>query len=165
MARINRSDVIQKAVNDLGISATTDKVPNETLDKVQLVYELNKQFSDFVVTGNTSSTGTLTISLPTISSGSRIFITNLDVHYIKDATCDQATGVQGVGISPITNSVSKNVIQIASITLTAQNDHVSMTFPYPIEVKPASTVTLGGTFSLGVQVRSISVTGIITSSN
>jgi len=165
MARINRSDVIQKAVNDLAISTLVDKIPNETLEKVQLTYSLNKQFSNFIVTGTSSSSGTLTVSFPTVSAGSDTFITSLNLSFIKDATCDVGTGNLNLSIQPDGGPVSTSIFRFSVITLTAQNSEISIPLPFPLKIKNNTTMTLTGTFTLGVMVRSINAVGFTTSSN
>lgn len=165
MARINRSDVIQKAVNDLAISISSDKVPTETLDKVQLVYGLNKHFSTFVAQAASTATGTLTMTMPTIDSRSEIYITSADFDMIKDATCDQATAAIGAACTPFEQGISKTFLQISTITLTAQNGRAHIDFAYPLKLKPNTNITANGTFTVGAMVRSLNCTGFIVSTN
>jgi len=165
MARINRTDVIQKAVNDLALSGTVDKIPTETLDKVQLVYSLNKQFSDFVVGSSSASTGTLTLPLPSISSGAEIYLTSISLSIAKDATCDLATGFVSAFLTPDSTNISTAILRIPVITLTAHTESITLSLPYPIKVKSGTSITCTGTFSAGVYGRSITLTGFTTSSN
>jgi len=165
MARINRSDVIQKAVNDLAISATTDKVPNETLDKVQLTYDLNKRFSSFVVNTSSTTTGTMSLSLPTVDARQETYITNLLYSFAKDATCDIATGALTVQPTSDLQQIAKNLIHVAVITLTADAQTINVSFPYPLKVKNNSSIACGGTFTVGLLSRTVSVVGFTTSTN
>jgi len=165
MARINRTDVIQKAVNDLAISTSMDKVPTETLDKVQLTYSLNKAFSSFCVSSVRSVTGTGTVSLPAIDERGEIFITSINYNFIKDATCDIATGSIVVSITPKESGVSSTIIQRGVITLTAQSENVQVDLPYPLRLKPNTSLTHTGSFTVGVLVRSVTVIGFTTTSN
>lgn len=165
MARINRTDIIQKAVNDLALSTSGTIIPNETLDKVQLVYSLNSQYSNFISNGNQTTTGTMSTAVPIVGNGQRVFVTSIDVHMIKDATCDAATGAITIGMTPNNIGISKNIAQVGIIALTAQSEHININLPFPIEVKSAGTITLSGTFTAGVMVRTISVAGFTTSSN
>lgn len=165
MARINRSDVIQKAVNDLALSPSDDKIPNETLDKVQLVYSLNKHFSSFNIAGSSSATGTITLTLPTVSAGSEIYITALTFNMVKDATCDIATGRLGLNGTPDASNVSVSLLSIPVITLTADSVHLTMPLTYPLKMKPGTTLTITTTYTVGVMSRFCSVMGFITSSN
>jgi len=164
MARINKSDVIQKAVNDLSLSASEDKIPNETLDKVQLVYSLNRQFSNFIVESGSSATGTITLTLPTTSVGSEIYITSITIKMIKDATCDQATGRINL-VARDDYGILKNILSIPIITLTAQSEDNIINFSYPLRIKINNTMTWAASYSVGLMSRTISVSGFTTSSN
>jgi hypothetical protein len=165
MARINRSDVIQKAVNDLAISTSTEKIPNETLDKVQLTYSLNRQYSNWVESIYSTATGTQTLTLPTIDSRSEIYLTSLDFHIIKSVLCDIATSNVIVNITPFESGIIKGIIQVPQITLTASENHVHCDFTYPIKLKSNTNITAPGNFTAGVLLRTISATGFITSTN
>ena len=165
MARINRSDVIQKAVNDLALSVSDEVIPNQTLDKVQCVYSLNKQFSSFIISSQSASTGTLTLTMPTVDSRSEIYITGADFDMVKDATCDIATSTIGLGCTPDSQGIAKTLLGISVLTLTAQQQHAHVDFAYPIRVKNNTNLTVGTTYSLGLMSRSASVYGFITSTN
>ena len=165
MARINRSDVIQKAVSELAISISEDKIPNETLDKVQLTFGLNRQFSNFIVASGSSTTGAFNLVLPTTSPGSETYITAVNLGLIKDAACDVATGGITLTIPPDNTGQSVGIIAVPVLTLTAQNDNITMSLPYPLKVKNTSTCTVGGTYSLGTMRRNASIVGFTTSSN
>jgi len=166
MARINRSDVIQKAVNDLALSTSEAKViPNETLDKVQLTYSLNKQFSSIVAAATQATTGSFSITLPTVSTGGETYLTSIVASAIKDATCDVATGALQVSVTPDGSGISTVIIRIPVITLTAQSEGYVLPLPYPLKVRNGSSVTITGTFTVGVMSRSISVTGFTSTSN
>jgi len=165
MATIKRSDVIQKAVNDLALSSSLDKIPSETLDKVQLTYALNKQYSSFIAFNSSSTSGTMTITLPTIDSRSEIYLTFIDAGIIKDATCDMATGVQIITLTPLEQGITKSTLMIPTITLTAQDSHVTLPLPYPLKLKPNTNITMTGTFSVGASVKCCSVSGFVVSTN
>jgi hypothetical protein len=165
MARINRSDVIQKAVNDLALSQSGEKIPNETLDKVQLTDDLNKKYSSFSVSDTKSTTGILTVILPTIDVRSEIYITSVDIGMIKDVTCDQATGTMTASLVTDSQGIIKTVLQFPMITLTAQSEHAHLDFAYPMKIKPNNNFQLSGTFTAGVMVRTACLTGFIVSTN
>ena len=165
MARINRTDVIQKAVNDLALSQSSDKIPNETLDKVQLTYSLNKKFSSFVSYGSANTTGTMSLGTPAVSVGAETYLTGITASFAKDATCDLATGSIGLSIIPAESNVATTILSFSVITLTAQNQTLSMSLPYPLKIKGGSAISFASTFSLGVLTRSLSAVGFTTSSN
>lgn len=165
MAKINRSDVIQKAVNELAISIANDKVPTETLDKVQLTYNLNETYSSFVAHNGQASTGTLTVALPTIESRNEIYLTSVDFHIIKDAANDCATSDATINCTPFYHGSVKSIAGVSLITLTAQEQHIHIDFSYPLKLKPNSTLYTASTFGAGVMRRFLSCTGFIVSSN
>jgi len=165
MARINRSDVIQKAVNDLALSASDSIIPSETLDKVQCVYSLNKQFSSFCASANSTSTGTTTITLPTIDARSEIYITGIDCGIVKDATCDVASGQVALVVTTFEQGITKNVMAIPVLTLTAQDQHATLTLAYPLKIKPNTNATFNMSFTVGTSSRSACITGYIVSSH
>lgn len=165
MARINRTDVIQKAVNDLAISVSGEKVPNETLDKVQLTYSLNRQFSTFLISGSQTTTGTQSVSFPTIGANQEIYLTGITMSFAKDATCDVATGRLALSVTPFDSNVSTNIANFAVITLTADAQTLTYTFPYPLKIRPNTSMSLTGTFTAGAMSRTQSAMGFITSSN
>jgi hypothetical protein len=165
MAKINRSDVIQKAVNDLAISTSTDKIPNETLDKVQLTYDLNNKFSQFVVGVTGNATGTLTTNLPNVSSSGETYITALQLSLIKDVVCDQAQGLISLSLTLDKTNLSTIILSIPVLTLTAQSENVFLSLPYPIKVKNNSAITCAASFTAGLLTRNVRVMGFVTSSN
>jgi len=165
MARINRSDIIQKAVNDLAISTTTDKIPNETLDKVQITYDLNRKFSNFLVSNGTGTSGTMTTTMPTIDTRGEIYLTGITFALIKDATCDIATGLITIKVTPENQGIAKDIMIFPVITLTAQQYNAEFSLPYPLKLKPNTNISVTGTFSLGVMQRSCCAVGFISTSN
>jgi hypothetical protein len=164
MARINRSDVIQKAVNDLAISGN-EKIPNETLDKVQLTYSLNKKYSSFSLGFGQSTTGVSTATLPLVSPGSETYITGLNLSFIKDAACDIATGNLTLSVVLDQSGVSTNIIRLSVLTLTAQSENVSLSLPYPLKVKNNTNISVTGSFTLGNCRRDYNIIGFTTSGN
>ena len=165
MARINRTDVIQKAVNDLALSTSDEIIPNQTLDKVQCTYSLNKQFSTFVGSVSSIATGTMTLTPPSTDPRTEIYLTSIDFDMIKDAVCDLATGVLNIQVTPDQQGIARTVLSISVITLTAQTGHAHVDFAYPLKIQQGTSVTCSATTSLGVLSRSLTITGFRTSSN
>ena len=165
MARINKSDIIQKAVNDLAISTSTDKIPTETLDKVQLTYDLNRKFSTFASFGSAVITGAMNIALPNVSVGSETYITGLTLGLVKDATCDVAIGSVGLSVTPYDSNIATSFLRIPILSLTAQSENVRIDFAYPFKVKSGSTITSTNSYTVGLMSRTCGITGFITSSN
>lgn len=160
MSKINRSDVIQKAVNDLSISGN-DKVPSESLDKIQLTYSLNPEYANVAIGLNQSTTGTFT--LYTTSTTKDFYLSSLIFSMTKDATCDVATGT--LNISSTINGIARTLGAHTVITLTAQSEKLAITFAKPIKLDRGVTITVPGTFTLGVMSRFAGITGIEKNAN
>jgi len=161
MARVNRTNVIQKAVNDLAISLSSEKViPNETLDKIQLVYSLNSQFSNIVRSVNKTTTGTSTVY--TLGSQEDFYLTSIQLSATQDATCDgvlyQVTGT--------VDGVSRALCSLRVPPLTAQGNLVSnINFSHPIKIDPNTTISIVESFSVGTSASTTTITGFKLSSN
>lgn len=166
MARIYRSDVIQKAVNDLALSPSVDHIPQETLDKVQLTYSLNKQFSSFSVFNGSASTGNITVTMPSTTKGQEIYLTSLMLSYVKDVTCDVGTGAIVITGTTDQAGISVSLLRSSILTLTAERDTVVLTFPYPLKLKSGTDLTVTGkNFTAGSLRADATACGFITSSN
>lgn len=165
MAKINRSDIIQKAVNDCAISVANDKVPTETLDKVQLIYSLNNEYSSWTTSLSGNSTGKETLTLPTTDARSEIYLTSLDFDVTKNAACDAATGQLIVQCTPADVGTVKTIMAMSIITLTAQDKNIHIDFKFPMKLKPNTTITASGTYGAGIMQRSLTATGFTKSSN
>jgi len=164
MAKINKSNVIQKAVNDLAISASDEKIPSETLDKVQLVYFLNTEFANVSVNNNaTSSSAAATLYATPVNPAGDFFLTGVTLSFVKDATCDIATG--SVAINATVNGVVRGVLSLSLLTLTAQNQSLSISLPKPLKIDKGTNIQRGAfTFSVGTGAVHACIQGIQQSS-
>jgi hypothetical protein len=163
MAKIYKSDVIQKAVNELGIQVSSDKTPSETLDKIQCTYNLNRNTSNFVLSGSGSTTGAITINTAVVNTNSETWITGIGLGVVKDATCDIADGRINVTVNTI-DGISRTIISIPVLTLTAQSENVFYSLPYPIRLQNNTAITTTNSFTVGKLNRSFVVFGYYTSS-
>lgn len=165
MARINRTDIVQREINDLALSATTDAVANETSDKVVLTYGLNARNSDFCAGTSNTNTGNITITMPTVSASSEVYLTSVNISLAKDVTCDMATGVVTLQLTPFKSGIATDAFKLPVLTLTAQNSILSVSLPYPLRLKANTNMTLTGTFTAGLCSRAATFTGYVVSSN
>jgi len=164
MATIRRSDVIAKGVNDLNIQLSTDKIPNQTEDKVRLTYSLNKQYSTFLTGNGSTSTGSNSTTFPTPSAGGEIYLTGVQVSLIKDATCDQATGTMSISVIPEESGIATTLLQVPIITLTAQSHDLLLSLPYPLKLKVGSQGGFTASYTVGTMSRTVRYFGYMTSS-
>jgi len=161
MAKILSSSVIQRAVAGLFLDQN-DKIPSETLDKVQLTYDLNPNFANVVSSSNTTITGDITIY--TTPTARDFYLQSIIASYVKDATCDLSTG-GNIIVSGTAGGISRRFVVFPVITLTAQSQMVSIVFPKPIKLDKGTTIIMSGGFSVGVLVKSCQITGFEDSSN
>ena len=99
------------------------------------------------------TTGTTTIFTAT----KRTYITGIQFDLQKDATCDQATGA--MALLATIDGASRTIMQISTITLTAQSKTITMDFSTPLLLEPGATITSAATYTVGVMCRAGTVFG------
>jgi len=174
MAKINRSDAIQRAVSGLGLNPSENAIPSDTLDKVQTTFDIDPRVnkieslpaeSHIIRTAGNSSSGTSTTLYNTPNlQGFDFFLTSLTLSMIKDATCDAATSsTAGVRIGTTISGTARSLLIIPTLTLTAQYSIIYMPFPTPIKVDKNVIINItNATFTAGSCVINGVVTGYLT---
>lgn len=111
--------------------------------------------------GGNSSTGTGAITLLTASNTKKTYITSLTLGIVKDVTCD--AGTSRLAINATIGGVSRNIICIPTLTLTAQSSVIAIEFSKPIQIDKGSLLTVASySFAAGNCIRSGSVTAYET---
>lgn len=78
---------------------------------------------------------------------------------VKDVTCDVAS-TDGPTLKVNIDGVSSTLLQLATLTLTAQQSQISINFRYPIKCDRNAAITLtGGTFAAGTLVKTGGIFG------
>ena len=161
---INQNGEITKELKEgLGLSELTG-YPRRIGDAILPTFETNPDLlganHKILGRGYDNATGTMTIiSSTTLNTrDKKTFITGFHYSIIKDAACDIATGKIQVLCTP-KGSGQIELLQIPVITLTAQQENGSINFAFPIELEPATAVTMTGAFGAGVMIRTISIYG------
>lgn len=145
MAKIQSSEIIQKAIKDLRLDAGRERIPSEASDKIVLTYLLNKERADIAKRGVRNTTGTSTVySTP---ANKDFYVTSAFLGLVKDATCDAATG--RIELTATINGESTAILCIPTLTLTAQSENLSIAFPYPIKIDRGTNITHALTFAAG----------------
>lgn len=158
MAKIYNSDLSKELVEGAKIQTSFDYTPDQLAEKVVPVMEVNPKLlkiNNFIKNNFQTTTGT--IAIITTPADKDTYITGLSAGYVKDVTCDSATGVYS--LTCVINGATHNLIQFPIITLTAQQDEREITFAYPVKVDRASAIQLTGTFTAGVCVRTCTLYG------
>lgn len=153
----NPAKQLNNATGYMGYSQ--DNVISEIDQKFQPSIETNPLAVNVsnIVRGSTSSTSGL-ITVYTTPTDRDFYLTGITSSFIKDSTCDSSTGAYTITITPEGDS-SKFLYAFPIITLTAQNQSLSNTYPFPIKLSRNSSIIFGGTFTVGVCVRNIGITG------
>lgn len=154
MVEIQSKEVINKVAEELKISPAT-LIPREIGKDIQLVYNVNPK--RIVILGtSTARTATGTQTLFTASPSKDTYLTSAFLMNHSDATADNTSATYAVTMM---GQAGVNLIFIGKITLTAFNDHISLSFNPPILLARNSTIVFGSTFTLGASRTSAGFTG------
>ena len=140
------SQVISEIINALKLDINVDKIPTP-LPVVEVGLKLTK--TAFTQNSQQNTTGAFTIFTP--RAGVDTYRIGLEASYIKDATCDLATGYFGIYCN--INGISKYLCYFTGIALTASNGIINISFSHPIKVDRGTAVAFGGSFTAGVLSR------------
>jgi len=155
MAQIERNSIIQKAINELRLNPSAEKIPKETSDKIQLGYSLNPNYTEEVKSVATSSTGNFDIVSAT-SSVKDTYLTFVTLSIAKNAAANTTT--ESLILRTTINGASRDILLINFIDLTALDSTITLPLPYPLKVDRNSAITvLNGNFTAGVCRRGASV--------
>ena len=160
MAIIYNSDLSKELVDGAKIQQNIDSIPNQLADKVVPVMEVNPKILrkvNLIQTGASVSTGT--VSTGSIALGKNFFLTSIIATMIKDAACDVATGTLNIATTLYETNAATTIGTIPVITLTAASKDVIIDFARPVRLANGASLTLTGTFSLGIMVRGITAYG------
>lgn len=158
MATNYNSELSKEFTEGGKIQISRDRIPTEFAEKVVPVMEVNPKFFrriNILSTSNKPTTGANTAY--TTPTDRDFFLTNVQFSLIKDSTCDQATGT--VTLTSTQDGVSKTIVAIPVITLTAQSESIQVNFPYPIKLDRGVIVTTTATYTVGVMVRQTNLQG------
>jgi len=137
MAKIQNAEVTQKAIIDLKLDAAREKMPLEASDKIVLTYPLDVEKTPKVFSSEKLVTGNMTLG--TTSTNKRFFLEGVTYSYTKDSTNDAATDTGFLQVT-LVSGLSVQLLRIANLTLTAQAEVITVTFPTPLELEKGSTI-------------------------
>lgn len=159
MVEIQSKEVIDKISAELKIQPSME-IPRELNKNIQLVYNINsdnfiKNTDELTDSGPRTVTGPLTSFTTPINKD--FFLTNVTASFIKDATCDSATGAYDVSI--VVNGRVTSILSFPIITLLAQEGVRILYFNPSILIDRNTSIILNGVFTVGVCVRTLDVQG------
>lgn len=164
MATIYNSDLSKELVDGARIQQNRDIIPNQLAEKVVPVMEVNPKLLrriNLLVGGTSTTTGTKTIY--TTLTDRETFLTGFSISFIKDVTCDSATG--SYLLTAVINGTTVNLSSMAIITLTAQSSLNNYTFAHPIKLDKGTAISFTGSFTAGVCSRGFCINGYTVENN
>jgi len=158
MAYIDNSETAKELNDAIRGNANTNLPPKILANQIIPVIDINPKHGRRanIVAGTVKTTsGSQTVY--TTPANKDFYLTTVSYALIKDVACDMATGFSTITCT--VDGASSNLIVQPIITLTAQNQVITISFPNPIKVDRNTLISFGGTYAAGVCVRSASITG------
>lgn len=153
MAKIERSEITQKAIKDLRLNPAFEKMPTEASDKIVLTYPLNEKVVKIVRGSEKTTTGSSTVY--TTPSNKDFYLTGCYLQNNSNATADNTD----IRLTCVIDGGTQFLIQFKKITLTAFNNMLNREFSVPIKLDRNSTIVLSSAFTVGSSTTSAGITG------
>lgn len=142
-------------VDELRLNPISDNIPKTVIPSIQPTFEVNRKFCNIARSLGSSTTGNKTIF--TTPSDKDFYLTSAQFAYVKDVTCDVATGA--ISLSATIEGTAQPVISLVLTTLTAERDNQIISFPVPLKIDRNTTIIYGGSFTAGAMSRIGLITG------
>jgi len=121
--------------------------------------DINPKYSVFAYSASVTAAGSSTLF--TSSTERDTYITGLTFSIIKDSANDSATGSTGI-YTTINGNTAVYIARIAILTLTAQNETISIQFTYPLKIDRGAIVAIAlVTIGAGAFTRCATVQGFV----
>lgn len=146
MVQIQNTDAISAIRNSARLSIS-EGFPQNLLPNVQAVIDMTPRkhhVCDIVKTA--SGSGSANNTIYTTPTDCDFYITAITLGVIKDAS---ATSVDSY-VTCVIGGVTSRMISIPGITLTAQSETMSISFPFPIKVDRGTSVVLTNSTNVAV---------------
>lgn len=155
MAIIHNSEVITGIQRAAKIQSGSDSIPRVLASQVIPSIEVNPILTKeaFIKVGYDSTSGSIT--LYTTPTNQDVYVTAAYLSIIKNAACDVATGP--CSLSVVINGATVQLLRLPLITLTAQEQSISISFPHPIKIDRGTSVSVAGSFTAGVYLRAAGI--------
>lgn len=159
-AKINNSDLTKALIDGARLHPARDRIPDEIADKVVPVIDVlpeHNRICNSVSSVSTVASGNVTVF--TTPADKDFFLVAATLSGAKDATADDGTG-NSFSLSSTINAVSRVLLEINGIALTALTGNQTISYSRPIKLDRNVTVLLGGAaFTVGAKTRFASIQG------
>lgn len=145
MATIHNTDLTKELKDGGKLQQLRDVIPSQLADKVVPVMEVNPKLlrrSNIVRSGGSITAGSATIY--TTPGDKDFYLTACSASFIKDAANDNATGRFNAIVATV-EGIAQNLISFAVLTLTAQQQTVTISFPTPIKIDKNTAISIAST--------------------
>jgi len=162
MVDLVANDTQNKAISNniidtLKLNPITDNIPRAVIPTIQPVFEVNPKVCNVVRHSNLAVTGSGTIF--TTPSDRDFYLNSASLGMIKDATCDVASNSES-SLTVTTEGTARRLLQMPLLTLTAQSENATISYPIPLKLDRNTTITIqSATFSAGSLLRYGAITG------
>ena len=165
---IYNSDLSTEIREGARVQASMDTIPSELAEKVIAVMETNpKILKSYTVIASAAETNpAAAATLYTTPTNQDFYLCDVSLELIKNATSDLSTGIF-CSLTAVVGGVTRTLMAIPGITLTAQTASKTMTFAHPIKIDRGSAILVVGQSapSVGTYIRYCSITGFNMSSS
>jgi len=162
MAQIYNTDLSKELIQGASIQVNRDLVPNQLAEKVVPVMEVNPEILrkiNWVVVNTVSATGGA-VTILTAEPNFDYFITNISMSFVKNVTCDVATGVSRVTAILDGAVAAIGICNAAILTATAERIDINISFPRPLKIKRNSIIGQDQlTFTAGAATKTVTIYG------
>jgi hypothetical protein len=158
MATVNNQDTIREIIKATKLDANIDKVPDSFSSSIVPVIEVNPRLLKTArVLGAASQATTGTVTAVSTSTTDETFVTGIQTSFVKNVTCDIATG--SIAIQAVIDGATVMLGRFSVLTLTAERGELPLMFNPPIKVDKNSVINITGAFTAGALMRNLIVFG------
>ena len=139
MATIQNSDLTRELVQGAKIAQSYEQVPTQLAEKVVPFMEVNPKLLSIInIVKNNAAVNATTSTIYTTPPDRDFYLCTVSMSTIKDATSTSVVSQ----VLAFVDGVNTVLLNIASITLTAQENCSSITFPLPIKIDKGTNITV-----------------------
>jgi hypothetical protein len=126
----------QDLIDECRLNVAYDSIPSTVIPSIQPVVLLEKKYCDIVRTLNV--TGATTGTIYTTPADKDFYLCNANLSVIKDATSTS----DNEALNVVIDGVAVALLRIASQTLTAQSEILSVNFNPPVKIDRSQNLTV-----------------------
>lgn len=157
MAQIHNTELFKEIRDGIKLQQLSDVVPSQLADKVVPVMEVNPKLLRVMNIFREASKATTGVAsnVYTTPAIAEFYLCGVTLAHQSDVVADNTD----IRVTANIDGVSRVLIKIPKINITAKSDFVTVIFPMPIKIDKAASINYGSTFSVGVCTMTVSIFG------